>query len=48
MYAIALALKNGYTVDRIHQLSKITPWFLYKMKNIVDMEKALQGKSFMI
>ena len=44
MYAIALALKNGYTVEKIHQLSRITPWFIHKMKNIVDMEKALQGK----
>lgn len=44
MYAIALALKKGYSVEKIHELSKITPWFIYKMKNIVDMEKVLQGK----
>jgi len=44
MFAIALALKKGYSVEKIHKLSKITPWFIYKMKNIVDMEKTLQGK----
>ena len=31
-------LKQGYSVDKIHQLTKITKWFLYKMKNIVDLE----------
>src|SRR5690606_30880621 len=45
MFAIAKALKCGYTVDRIHELSKITKWFLYKMKNIIDAEKNLLGKT---
>lgn len=36
IFAVALALKQGYTVERIHDLSKIDCWFLYKMKNIVD------------
>ena len=40
-----LALKQGYSVDRIHELTKISKWFLYKMKNIVDAEKILAGKS---
>lgn len=44
IFAIAVALKKGYSVDKIHQLSKITPWFIYKMKNIVDMEQVLQNK----
>ncbi len=43
IFAIAEALKQGYSVDRIHELTKITKWFLYKMKNIVDIEKNLQG-----
>ncbi|MFO7446383.1 MAG: carbamoyl-phosphate synthase (glutamine-hydrolyzing) large subunit [Ignavibacteriaceae bacterium] len=44
MFAIAKALQCGYTVDRIHELSKITKWFLYKMKNIVDTEMKLHDK----
>jgi carbamoyl-phosphate synthase large subunit len=43
IYAIAQALSRGYSVKRIHDLSKITPWFIYKMKNIIDTEKRLKG-----
>lgn len=43
IFAIAEALKQGYSVDRIHELTKITKWFLYKMKNIVDIETNLKG-----
>ena len=43
IYAIAQALRRGYSVKRIHDLSKITPWFIYKMKNIIDTEKRLKG-----
>ncbi len=42
IYAIAQALKEEYSVDRIHELSKITKWFLYKMKNIIETEKKLK------
>ena len=41
IFAVAKALEKGYTVDRIHELSKITPWFLEKLKNIVDYTKVL-------
>ncbi|MBT8386789.1 MAG: carbamoyl-phosphate synthase (glutamine-hydrolyzing) large subunit, partial [Ignavibacteria bacterium] len=41
IFAIALALQNGYSVEKIHQLTKITQWFLYKMKNIIEVEKRL-------
>jgi carbamoyl-phosphate synthase large subunit len=43
IFAIAQALKQGYTVDRIYELTKITKWFLYKMKNIVNLENHLTG-----
>ena len=43
MYAIAQALRKGYSVKKIHDLSKITPWFIYKMKNIIDTENKLKG-----
>lgn len=35
-------LYEGYTVDRIHELSKIDKWFLYKLQNIVDMTHELE------
>jgi len=34
--AIAEAIKKNYSIDKIHALSKIDKWFLYKIKNIVD------------
>ena len=42
IFAISKALKNGYSVDKIYELTKIDKWFLYKMKNIIDIEKELQ------
>lgn len=33
---------EGYTVDRIHELTKIDKWFLYKLQNIVDCTHELQ------
>ncbi|MGB5892855.1 MAG: carbamoyl-phosphate synthase (glutamine-hydrolyzing) large subunit, partial [Ignavibacteriaceae bacterium] len=42
-FAIASALQNNYSIDQIHHLTKITKWFLYKMKNIVDNEKKIRG-----
>ena len=41
VFSIAQALEEGYTIDRIHELTKIDPWFLGKLKNIVD-NKALK------
>jgi carbamoyl-phosphate synthase large subunit len=43
IFAIAQALQQGYSVDRIHELTKITKWFLYKMKNIVDLQEEIAG-----
>ena len=44
IFVIAEALKQGYSVDRIHQLTKITKWFLYKMKDIVELEDFVEKK----
>jgi carbamoyl-phosphate synthase large subunit len=41
IFAIAKALEAGYSVDRIYELTKITPWFIEKLKNIVDYSKTL-------
>ena len=43
VFAIAQALEEGYTIERIEELTKIDPWFLQKMKNIVDYKAVLEG-----
>ena len=42
IFALAQALEEGYTVKRIEELTKIDPWFIERMKNIVDFEHKLQ------
>jgi len=42
MFAIAEAIKRGYSIDKIYNLSNVDPWFLYKMQNIVEVEKKLK------
>ena len=42
IFAIAQALEDGYSVDRIYELTKIDPWFISRLKNIVDFKHALQ------
>ncbi|MGI0040128.1 MAG: carbamoyl phosphate synthase large subunit, partial [Nitrososphaera sp.] len=42
IYAVVQAMKAGLGIDRIYQLSHIDPWFLTKIKNIVDMEEKLR------
>ena len=42
IFAIAQALENGYTIDRIEQLTKIDKWFLSRLKHIVDLKHELQ------
>ncbi len=46
IFAIAAALRNGYSLENIYSLTKITPWFLGKIKNIVDIEKTLEKYTF--
>jgi carbamoyl-phosphate synthase large subunit len=44
LFAIAHAMLNlGYTVDRLHELTRIDKWFLYKLENIVEVYKGLQN-----
>jgi carbamoyl-phosphate synthase large subunit len=43
IFAIAQALEEGYTVERIYELTKIDPWFIERMKNIVDFKSVLEG-----
>ena len=43
IFAIAQALEEGYTVERICTLTKIAPWFIERLKNIVDFKHSLEG-----
>ncbi|MBR3078768.1 MAG: carbamoyl-phosphate synthase (glutamine-hydrolyzing) large subunit [Prevotella sp.] len=43
IFAIAQALEEGYTVDRIEELTKIDKWFLERLKHIVDLKHQLMG-----
>jgi len=42
MYHVAIALKMSISVERIYTLSTIDPWFIEKIKNIVDIESKLK------
>ena len=41
IFSIASALEEGYSIERIFELTKIDPWFLGKLKNIVDYKNVL-------
>ena len=43
IFAIAQALEQGYTVERISELTKIDPWFLERLNNIVCFAQTLKG-----
>lgn len=42
---IVKALKTGVSVEEIHQLTGIDPWFLHKIENIINMENKLKSLS---
>ena len=41
IFYLAQALESGYTVDELHDLTKIDRWFLYKLERIKKLEKEL-------
>ena len=43
IFAIAQALEEGYSIERIYELTKIDPWFIGKLKNIVDYKDKLRS-----
>ena len=45
LYYVAAALKKGISVEKIYNLSVIDPWFIEKIKNIVETEAKLKEKS---
>lgn len=46
MFAIVQALKQGYSIEWIHSLTHINKWFLYKIQNIVELEKKLESSKY--
>ncbi|MGH7600474.1 MAG: carbamoyl-phosphate synthase (glutamine-hydrolyzing) large subunit, partial [bacterium] len=42
VFAIPLALQAGFSIDRIHELTHIDKWFLYKIKNVLDIAEKLK------
>lgn len=44
IFAVASAFQKGYSVDRIHGLTLINKWFLYKIKNIVDLSSGIKSE----
>lgn len=45
IFVIAKAMENGYTVNRIHELTKIDRWFLFKLQNIINTSHELSAYS---
>ena len=42
LFAIAEAFRRGMMVEEVAELSRIDPWFLHKIKNIVDLETEIR------
>ncbi len=43
LYYIRYALKMGWSIQQVHDLTRIDPWFLAQMKELVDFERVLQN-----
>jgi carbamoyl-phosphate synthase large subunit len=43
VFAIPQALRNGRSVDDLHRLTNVDPWFLQRIQNIVDMQRSLEA-----
>ena len=42
IFVISKAMHKGYTIDQIHELTKIDHWFLHKLKHIIDIDEQLK------
>ncbi len=43
VFVVAKALLEGYTIDQIHELTKIDKWFLHKQQHIIDIDRRLRA-----
>jgi len=46
VFAIVQAIKEGYSIDEIHRLSHIDRWFLFKIKNVVELGEKIVSMGF--
>ncbi|SNU03816.1 carbamoyl-phosphate synthase, large subunit [Prevotellaceae bacterium MN60] len=47
IFVLAKALQIGYSVEQIHELTKIDRWFLQKLKHLVDIDMRLQENKYL-
>ena len=43
LFSVFEAIKGGMPIEKIHEITKITEWFLEKLKNLADFEKSIEG-----
>lgn len=43
VFVISKAMHKGYTIDQIHELTKIDKWFLQKLKHIIDIDERMKA-----
>lgn len=43
VFIISKAMHKGYTIDQIHELTKIDRWFLQKLKHIIDIDERMKS-----
>ncbi|MDK2789214.1 MAG: carbamoyl-phosphate synthase large subunit, partial [Epulopiscium sp.] len=46
IFVIAEALRRGISVEAINHITKIDPWFLHKIKHIIEIEQRLKNEPF--
>jgi carbamoyl-phosphate synthase large subunit len=44
LFAIYEAIRRGYTIEEIGHLTGVNPWFLHRLKSILDVERKLSGR----
>ena len=47
IFVVSKAMKIGYTIEQIHQLTRIDRWFLQKLKHIVDIDQQLKDNALL-
>ena len=45
IFVISKAMHKDYTIDQIHELTKIDRWFLQKLKHIIDIDEQLKQRN---
>ena len=47
IFVVSKAMKIGYSIEQIHQLTMIDRWFLHKLKRIVDIDEQLKEQALL-